>query len=365
LNITIHFLKNILASHKRIYFSVFSWALLTIALVQSHSVQAQDPQFSQFYSAPLYLNPGFAGSTQQGRAGLNYRNQWPSVDNANFVTMSAYADYFLEDFNSGIGLLVTADRQGPGGLRSNSVSLQYAYQVNLTKNLTFRPGVEVGYVFRDIDYSSFVFGDQYDPTNPDPNQGLPSSGEGVGNETLGYVDLAMGGILYSQNFWVGVAAHHLTTPNQSFYDDGISDLPRKFSAHAGYRFNLKPVSTKRGYNLTLRERSITPSVLYKMQGDFDQLDAGLYYTHEPLVVGVWYRGLPFKPLEGINNHESMIFLLGFTKNNLNIGYSFDYTISKLGIDSGGAHEVSISYEFSLADPRKPPRNVRRIPCPKF
>ncbi len=102
-----------------------------------------------------------------------------------------------------------------------------------------------------------------------------------------------------------------------------------------------------------------------MQGDFDQFDAGLYYTHEPLVVGVWYRGLPFKPLEGVNNHESAIFLLGFTKDNLNIGYSFDYTISKLGINSGGAHEVSISYEFSLADPRKPPRNVRRIPCPKF
>src|SRR5690606_18362088 len=124
-------------------------------------------------------------------------------------------------------------------------------------------------------------------------------------------DLALGGVVYSQNFWVGFAAHHLTTPNQSFYDD-VSNLPRKLSAHVGYRFDLKPVTTKRGYSLTVRERSITPSVLYKMQGDFDQLDVGLYYTHEPLVVGMWYRGLPFKPLEGINNHESAIFLLGFT-----------------------------------------------------
>lgn len=343
----------------------FACVFVTFLLVQSNAVKAQDPQFSQFYSAPLYLNPGFAGSTQQGRVGANYRNQWPSVDNATFVTMSAYADYFLDDYNSGVGLLITSDRQGGGGLRSNSVALQYAYQVNLTRELTFRPGIEVGYVFRDLDYSKFVFGDQYDPTNPNPNEGRPPTGEGAGSERLSYADVALGGVLYSQNFWVGFAAHHLTEPNQSFYEDGISDLPRKLSAHVGYRFDLKPVTTKRGYSLTVRERSITPSVLYKMQGDFDQLDVGLYYTHEPLVVGVWYRGLPFKPLEGINNHESAIFLLGFTKNNLNVGYSFDYTISKLGIDSGGAHEVSVSYEFSLADPRKPPRNVRRIPCPKF
>src|SRR5690606_6309592 len=311
------------------------------------------------------LNPGFAGSTQQGRAGLNYRNQWPAIDNATFVTMSAYADYYFDDFNSGVGLIVTADRQGPAGLRSNSVALQYAYQVNITKNLTFRPGIEVGYVFRDLDYSRLVFGDQYDPNSFDPNQGLLPSGEGRGNERFSYPDLALGGIFYSSNFWVGVSAHHLTTPTQSFYDDDLYTLPRKFSAHLGYRFDLDPVTNKRGYKLVLRERSITPSILYKTQGDFDQLDAGLYYTHEPVVIGVWYRGLPFKPLEGINNHESAIFLIGFTKNNLNIGYSFDYTISKLGIDSGGAHEVSLSYEFSLADPRKPPKNVRRIPCPRF
>lgn len=347
-----------------------SVALLTTILwigifVGRSSLQAQDPQFSQFYSAPLYLNPGFAGSTQQGRAGANYRNQWPAIENATFVTMSAYVDYFFDDYNSGVGLLVMGDRQGHGRLRSNSVALQYAYQIPLTEELTLRPGIEVGYVLRDIDYTRFVFGDQYDPTSPNSGSGLPTSGEVAGTDMVHYADIGFGGVLYSSNFWVGAAAHHLTEPDQAFYEGGQSKLPRKLSAHVGYRFKLKPITSKRGYKLTVRERSITPSVLYKNQGGFDQLDAGLYYTHEPLVLGVWYRGLPVKSLEGINNNESAIFLVGFTQNNLNIGYSFDYTISKLGIDSGGAHEVSISYEFSLADPRKPPKNIRRIPCPKF
>src|SRR5678815_5617643 len=72
------------------------------------NVSAQDPQFSQFYAAPLYLNPAFAGSTNQGRAGVNYRNQWPAID-ANFTTLSAFADFYLEDYNSGVGAILTRD----------------------------------------------------------------------------------------------------------------------------------------------------------------------------------------------------------------------------------------------------------------
>jgi hypothetical protein len=104
---------------------------------------------------------------------------------------------------------------------------------------------------------------------------------------------------------------------------------------------------------------------YKLQGNFSQLDAGLYFTYEPVVFGLWYRGLPFKPVDGISNHESLIFLTGISSNGLHIGYSFDYTLSQLGISTGGAHEISIRYEFFLGDPRKPPKNVRKLPCPKF
>ncbi|MFA9210006.1 MAG: type IX secretion system membrane protein PorP/SprF, partial [Yersinia sp. (in: enterobacteria)] len=39
------------------------------------------------------------------------------------------------------------------------------------------------------------------------------------------------------------------------------------------------------------ERSITPAFIYKAQGKFDQLDVGMYLTYEPVVFGLWYRGL--------------------------------------------------------------------------
>ena len=95
----------------------------------------------------------------------------------------------------------------------------------------------------------------------------------------------------------------------------------------------------------------------------------MYLTLEPLIIGTWYRGLPFKSLEGFSNNESIVLLVGFTKKRpsdvLNIGYSYDFTISRLGSGSGGAHEVSISYSWSTKDPRKPPRHVMQIPCPDF
>lgn len=335
-------------------------SLLIIICLGFLEAKAQDPQFSQFYAAPLYLNPGFAGSTQEARVGANYRNQWPSID-ASFVTFSAYFDYFLEDFNSGVGIIINSDKEGLAGLRSNSIGLQYNYQLRLTEKLTFRPGVEIAYVLRNVDFMRLTFGDQYNPDNIAAP--LPTDETFNSDLNVSYPDISFGGVLYSDAFWVGFSAHHLTTPNQSFTNE-VSGLPIKYSAHAGYKFRLKPAIGK-GYNPVVRQRSLTPNILYKAQGDFDQLDIGLYYTHEPIVFGLWYRGLPFKPLEGFSNNESAIILVGLTTNGLNIGYSFDYTISKLGIESGGAHELSLSYEFSLRDPRKPPKNIRLIPCPKF
>src|SRR6267142_387397 len=105
---------------------------LVLMLVGCETVTAQDAQFSQFYAAPLYLNPAFAGSTSQARIGSNYRNQWPSID-ANFNTISAFADFYIEEKNSGVGMIINKDREGLLGLQSTSIGLLYSYDLKLTK----------------------------------------------------------------------------------------------------------------------------------------------------------------------------------------------------------------------------------------
>src|SRR6185369_11344180 len=86
-------------------------ASVVLILVGCGTVTAQDPQFSQFYAAPLYLNPAFAGATGQARVGANYRNQWPAID-ANFTTISAFGDFYNESKNIGLGAIITKDREG-------------------------------------------------------------------------------------------------------------------------------------------------------------------------------------------------------------------------------------------------------------
>ena len=68
-------------------------------------VEAQDPEFSQFYANPLYLNPAFAGTARCPRVSLNYRNQWPGISGT-FITTSATYDQQVESLYGGLGLMV-------------------------------------------------------------------------------------------------------------------------------------------------------------------------------------------------------------------------------------------------------------------
>ena len=85
------------------------------------------------FSNPMFLNPALVGINQQGSAGINYRNQWPSI-NANFESYSFYSYYNFDDVSSSLGLILNSDREGLAGLYARSAAVQYAYQVRLNYN---------------------------------------------------------------------------------------------------------------------------------------------------------------------------------------------------------------------------------------
>ncbi len=343
-------------------------ALLVILAITGlffEEASAQDPQYSQFYAAPLYINPAFTGASTYTRVGSNYRNQWPSL-RASFVTFSVYADHFIERYNSGVGVIINRDQEGFAGLNSTSIGLSYAYQLKLNDNMVFRPGVQFAFTSRSVNFNDLVWGSQLDPVNGfDPN--LPGETFNTG-QNQSYMDINVGGLLYSRNLFIGVAASHINEPNQSLID-GNSPLPMKISVHGGYKFMLKPGDLRNDLTYTRKERSLTPVFQYKSQGPFQILDIGAYLHLEPINLGVWYRGFPLKGLETdtgeqFPQNESLVFSFGVTTNNMNIGYSYDYTLSDLGTASGGAHEFSISYYFQWGKPSRVPRDRWKIPCPK-
>jgi type IX secretion system PorP/SprF family membrane protein len=135
------------------------YILLLLGLLIVGTVWAQDPQFSQFYAAPMYLNPAFAGSALAPRVTVNYRNQWPAV--TNYVTSMVSVDHYFERYNSGVGLILQNDNQGQGRIRSTDIGLQYSYQLKLTEETFLRLGVQGSYVNRSINWFGLTFGDQY------------------------------------------------------------------------------------------------------------------------------------------------------------------------------------------------------------
>ena len=97
--------------------------------------KSQDQQYTQFYAAPMLLNPAFAGTSIQSRVAMNYRNQWPQLPRA-FVSYNFSFDHFFADVKSGVGLNVSHDRAGTGALTYTNVSLQYAYEFNDKRKVT-------------------------------------------------------------------------------------------------------------------------------------------------------------------------------------------------------------------------------------
>src|SRR5690606_23911911 len=68
-------------------------SLLFLGLVMTGGLKAQDIHYSQFYMAPLHLNPAMAGVMNcNNRAIVNYRNQWATVLTNPYNTFSASYD---------------------------------------------------------------------------------------------------------------------------------------------------------------------------------------------------------------------------------------------------------------------------------
>ncbi|MFM7731089.1 MAG: type IX secretion system membrane protein PorP/SprF [Flavobacteriales bacterium] len=311
----------------------------------SDRLVAQDPEFTQFYANPLYLNPAFAGSLKCPRFVMNYRNQWPSLT-GNFVTTSASYDQNVQTIQGGLGLLVMNDRAAQGTLNTTTVSGMYSYAQNISRKFTIRAALQASYLQKSLDWSRLTFGDQIDPRKGF----IYNTNDVQRGGTVKAIDFSAGLVGYSDRFYGGVAVHHLNEPNESLIL-GTSRLPMKYTVHAGA---LIPIEKKSRDN----DARLSPNILYRRQGEFQQLNLGLYVQKGPLVAGVWFRGLLF----GQTYRDAFIATLGIQTDVVRVGYSYDVTISELTPSTGGSHEVSLGINFECRAKKK---KMRTISCPAF
>ncbi|MCS6969160.1 MAG: type IX secretion system membrane protein PorP/SprF [Cytophagales bacterium] len=296
---------------------------------------AQDANLTQFYASPLYLNPALTGATPYFRLSALYRNQWPQLPYAYHVNQFS-ADYNWDYYDSGVGILLLQDRIGSMAASDTRFSASYAYRARLHKNVVLRLGLQAGIGLRNTDWQRFVFEDQ-----------LKSGGataESFAYPTILYPDLAVGALLHRADFWIGIAAFHLTRPSVGILHHA-ERLSRRFAIQAGYRIDLDPTEEEK---ITL-----SPALLYQRQANFEQVDLGVNLYYQPLLLGIWYRGMSLQ-------HSAVAGVVGFRlKNALAISYSYDLALSQLH-RLGGAHEMVLLYQ-PLDKRRK--RGSKHVPCP--
>lgn len=331
--------------------------LLSVLLLSglANAGKSQDFHYSQFYAAPLYLNPALTGSTELSRVGVNYRKQWPGLDH-DFNAYSAYFDHYSYDLRSGIGLSVNSFQETNFHINTSDVSFYYAYNLRIAESWNFRMGTQVSIVRRSAALDNLMFGDQIDLFNrtvsPNTMDHIPDF------DPYSYLDLSFGGLLTSENFWLGSSFHHVNEPQLSFYpDDELGYLPIKWSIHGGWNF---PLGANQYFG-SKYDNMASVMANYKKQGAFQQFDLGAQLLYRSVISGISYRGIP--GLRDMPNLDSIIFMLGLKlESGMVIGYSYDFLVSNIGSQTKGAHEISVRYQFMIGDPRHRNQRSRILKC---
>ncbi|MFC2086639.1 PorP/SprF family type IX secretion system membrane protein [Bacteroidota bacterium] len=317
--------------------------IILIILIFGSKVYSSDPEFSQFYSNRLYLNPAFAGVSDFKRIMLSYRNEWYGLESA-FSTISFSYDRYAKSVNGGLGFLVMNDRQYKGIYNRISFDGIYSYVFQMSRYLIVSAGIQASLIQKSFRAGQIVLPHQINPiTGIDP-----SETNNLTNLNNFSYDFSSGIAGSYKNNYFGVAVHHLTQPKEGF--GGNYKLPRKYTAHFGTTIDIY----KRG--LIKPRYSISPNVLYQYQSGH-QINYGMYFTFKDVSFGTWIR-----QNLGIQFYDA-IFLIGYNQSIYRIAYSYDYSLTGISknIQYSGTHEVTLQYNLEYKEKRK----IEAIKCPEF
>jgi type IX secretion system PorP/SprF family membrane protein len=324
------------------------WFIVLVLISDCSISFGQDPVFTQFYAAPLYLAPSFAGGNGETRAILNLRDQWPKLP-GDYITYAFSLDHYMDKFSSGIGLLFFRDEAAGGLINTTNIGFNYNYNFNISRKWKLSPGIQTYYYTKNVNYSRLIFSDQISRDFTTPVSIELESLSTI--KPIGHLDITTSLLAYSDTYWAGFTVDHLLGLNTSLKNEG-GYLPLRISIFGGGKY---VISQRRRSQI---QESMSGAFHFMMQDKYRYLDLGAYYTRPPIQLGLWYRGVPVFP--GNPNNGAIALLFGYNLKNLTFAYSYDYTVSRLMTKTGGAHEISVAFEIQTAERKK---KRRMIPCP--
>jgi len=356
---------------KKLYF-----LLILFACLLSGHMRAQDANFSQFFFKEAYYNPAFTGINPGLRGVLTNRQFWTSVPGTHSSTHAMVEYYDKKFFSGAFGLNLLSTTKG-NFLNSNQIGLQYAKRLTLASNFVIQAGFQGAFVHKTLNFDELKFPDQFDPRLGEIYQ---SEFVSPGDEPVMYFDYSAGvvarfnimqtstKVLASNN--IGIAAHHLSQPDEGFYKTNKARLPLKVNIHW---YSIIKVNRNAFYNSHFL---LAPGIMYETQklgssffkrgvassntlsfGVNGIIPSRLSFMSQ-LYTGVWLRKqfaktvtmTDVKKMKG-NEFDAVVLMLGFIKytrdgkRNIRFAYSYDLTVSNAGVRTGGSHEVTIAFEI--------------------
>ncbi|ACU02467.1 PorP/SprF family type IX secretion system membrane protein [Pedobacter heparinus] len=313
--------------------------IVLLIMLVSLGALGQDHIYSQFFNAPIYLNPSLTGQFEGDiRMNLIYRNQWTGLSgDLSYITASA--DLNISKFAGGVGLMFTRSSEGTAYLVKNNAAATYSYSVG-GDDFVASFGIQAGFTNRQIDWSKLVFADQID-MRLGYIPGSVSAAQPPDQDSKFFFDAAAGTNIVFRNLMVGLAVHHINKPDESF-SGTVAKLPMRITANASYKIPLSPY-----YDYNQDEgASLIPSVVYYKQASSSSISAGAQFKYRGLNTGLWYRSASQGGPDAIV--VSLIFDLFKGNRNgekLRLGISHDATTSKINYtNTSGTTEASIGYE---------------------
>ena len=330
---------------------------------------AQDARLSQFYAAPLQVNPAMIGVFDgQSRVVVNYRELYASVLKDNpFRTLAASFDMrfrVMRGDYAGFGLSVMRDEVGVANFNRVRANLggSFLKQLNGSRysrsNQYLVVGAQLGIGQRGFDWGKLWFTNQF---NIDQALVAYSSDPGENfdhRKTNVYLDFNAGLLWYAlfdndMSVYVGGSMHHLNEPNISFLGDDSEKLYSKWVGNAGGEI---PFTNNLSLLPAIAVMGQGPSFSATFGGNFRFTNRD--WKEVAIRAGAW--GHMANQLESSKTLDAMIFTAILEIERWNFGVSYDVTVSTLASanNSRGAFELSLIYTSKSKD------RVRTV-CPKF
>jgi len=314
---------------------LFLLVLLT-AFCQLVSAQ-QDIQFSQYVFNGLSVNPAYAGYKEDIYLNSTYRKQWVNFPGSP-ETGTLSVDGLINPGGSktvGLGGQVTWDRLGPQ--ESLSFYGSYAYRIQLNaqddSRLSFGLGIGIN------QYS--INGDKFNARDPN-DLNIP-----VGKVSSTKPNANFGVYYYNPNFYAGFAVLDLFQSNlydnliigNESYDFAVIRKTRHYYLTAGGLFNLSEgVKLKPSFMLKDDFKGPTNLDLNAFLLFGERLYLGASYRTG---IKIWQKNHLQSDLEKTDAVSLLTEILATER--FRIGYSYDFTTSKLGNYQNGSHEISLGF----------------------